>query len=575
MNFDRQQATQFSMVVLAAIAAAACISRLNTGFSSLDDGFYAYAAAATLEGKTIHRDFFSQYVGYQHYLHAAFFYWFGEDYLTLRFPLILTQFLASVSAAAIFKRFGPAYQVVAILVTTGLGILLFRNPSTSWTCVALTLALIAVLSSTAWAKRPRLQLLFVGLLLGLMFGVRHPTAIFVGMGVLVQQIICAKEHQAAGGNWQNAAKLVMGILLLATLAALVAYMVAASTFMDMLPWFCAPITYLCYSLFQIRHKDCVQPLFNLALIGAGFVVALCPWLISTTVQNNWAATFIDLRTMPAHYSSMLELTTADYAGNLIYVFVKLLDAKSALGLLISLTALAFPAFVSICILLSGKYPRLRQWITSPLCIIATFHTLVIIAVITIVYSAYIIAIELLALLLLFSSFKTPIYRKVVLAVFAGTSFGTFFFLSNQYEGGVGVAYFGGGDRLLSKCWLPRCNLFTIASNNRIATEAYEALDKIKTPDSTVVSLPWGYHYQFSYPSQPRPPYPDVRLPLYRQVPPQIAYDEIFKTRDPVILIEKFAMRDESVYPEFAEYFARDFLKAYDSPAFMILVKKDR
>lgn len=560
--------------LLAALAALACIPRIDIGISTLDDGFYAYAAESILDGKLIHRDFFSQYVGYQHYIHALFFRLYGENYLTLRYPLIISQFISCLAAALIFRQKPFIVQLAAITIALGFGVLLFKNPSTSWSCVALVLVITALLSSSKPGNPSRSKLLALGLLLGLVFGIRHPTAIFLGMGVLCHQTILTTRSEATFKS-SRASNVVLTLGLLLALTSLLAYMLKASTVVDLAPWFVAPVSYMVYSLSNVKRTDSHQTLANLTWIGVGFIAAISPWLISTTAHNNWKATWIDLSTMPTDYSSMLTFTTADFAGNILFIVSHPPNAQAILGAAVSAVGLLFPLLLAASIWRLHKNPRIQAWALSPVSIMAAFHTLVLVALVSSLYLSYVLCLQFLSILALATQIKNHRARNAAISALIATSAGSFVFLTPQFEPAGNVSYLGSMPRTLSKCWLPRCDLRTIADNNIISKEAYDALEKIKRPDSTVTVLPWGYHYEFSYPSNYRPKYPDIRLPLYRHVPAEIAFQDILNERDPVILIEKVAMRDESVYPEFLNYFAIYFAKAYDGPIFMILVKKNR
>ena len=544
--------------------------------STLDDGFYAYAAEAILEGKLIHRDFFSQYLGYQHYIHASFFWLFGSDYVVLRYWLIVVQFACAYFSALIFRSKGWQFQIMAALAVTGFGIVLFNNPSTGWTCVGLTLAIIYSISSEEGRPQNYARLVTTGVLLGVMAGIRHPTAIFVGMAVLVHVIINSKTAKDVKQSNSIASRSAITLLLLVAATSLLIYMRAASTFLDLLPWFIAPFSYLGYTLLQLRHINCAAALKKLFLVLAGFLLAIAPVIALTTVNNSWSATFVDLMTLPSNYSSMLGLTTFDVAGNMIFTARESLNFLNAVGLVIALIALFFPMTTAFAMWIGSKRPVLRAWIESPLTIFAAFHALVIVALISTIYSAYILPLEILSLIYLISISPKGWWGKAVLTAISTMALISTAFIYPEINTKANFSFFGGSRiKSLSDCWLPRCSLKISSGNARISSAAYKAVEQVKRPNSTVIVLPWGYHYEFSYPAQNRPAYPDYRIPLYRGVPADIAYKELMKAQDPVILIAKPSMRDESTYREFEEFFARDFYKSYDSPIYMVLIKKHR
>ena len=58
-----------------------------------DEGVYAYVAQRFLAGDTIHRDLIDIHPGYGNLLNILAFFVFGEDLLSLRYPLVVLTLL--------------------------------------------------------------------------------------------------------------------------------------------------------------------------------------------------------------------------------------------------------------------------------------------------------------------------------------------------------------------------------------------------------------------------------------------------------------------------------------------------
>ena len=63
-----------------------------------DDGAYAYVALRLLHGDVLNGDVQDIHAGYVHFIHAAAMMMFGEDILSLRYPL------AALTASAVHKE---------------------------------------------------------------------------------------------------------------------------------------------------------------------------------------------------------------------------------------------------------------------------------------------------------------------------------------------------------------------------------------------------------------------------------------------------------------------------------------
>src|SRR4029079_1832295 len=62
----------------------------------VDEGVYAYVAQQMLHGTRLHADLMDMHAGYINYLNAGAMMAFGEDLLSMRYPLVLAAAMQSL-----------------------------------------------------------------------------------------------------------------------------------------------------------------------------------------------------------------------------------------------------------------------------------------------------------------------------------------------------------------------------------------------------------------------------------------------------------------------------------------------
>lgn len=159
-----------------------------------DDGAYAYVAERLLLGDAMHKDVQDIHAGYINFVNAAAFKLFGENIVSLRWPLVI---LAGLETALIYwfvRRHASLLQ--AVLAGLSIAVLAFplhANISANWYAFGLAL-LLAVSLAEKWPS-PRYNLVWVGFLVSAIFLFRQTTGVFVGFGALVVLMMQASEEQ--------------------------------------------------------------------------------------------------------------------------------------------------------------------------------------------------------------------------------------------------------------------------------------------------------------------------------------------------------------------------------------------
>jgi hypothetical protein len=206
-----------------------------------DDGVFAYVAQQLLNGSMLNRDVLSFHPGLLHFVHVIAFRLFGVDFVSLRYPLLVSTFLQIMIVYTIFRGRGVSTAVVAALLMLASSSVLYNNPSGNWhsqLCFwCLCLILIKIPSDQ------RLRYFCSGMVLGLCFLFRQLTFAFLSFGYLS---FLAAEYQRHDDPFSKDS-LGIGIIISRMLL------------------FCAGLPVLVYSLNGVSSDGillfCLMPLF--------------------------------------------------------------------------------------------------------------------------------------------------------------------------------------------------------------------------------------------------------------------------------------------------------------------------
>src|SRR5262249_50305226 len=123
-----------------------------------DEGAYAYVAQRILRGDVLNRDIQDIHAGYVNFANAAALWLFGEDLLSLRYPLAAMAWLQAALAFVLFRNQGALTAAIAALALTALSTVQFLNPTAHWYALFLAVATIVVLSEMPRGARGRIEL---------------------------------------------------------------------------------------------------------------------------------------------------------------------------------------------------------------------------------------------------------------------------------------------------------------------------------------------------------------------------------------------------------------------------------
>lgn len=183
-----------------------------------DDGVMAYLADQVHQGKVYGKDIIDTHGGYQTFLNALMFEWFGRDVVVLRYPIILLTILQSMIVAHLTRKKGVLISVSAALVSVFCGFLYWPNPSPN--LYALFFAFLSVYILSEWRSTPARNIV-LGAVVGVCFMFRHPSAIFLGIGIICYLLYQESLHEEKIEN--KLLVMLDKVILLLILAALLVY----------------------------------------------------------------------------------------------------------------------------------------------------------------------------------------------------------------------------------------------------------------------------------------------------------------------------------------------------------------
>lgn len=148
----------------------------------VDEGVYAYVAQRALAGDVLHRDLIDLHAGYGNLLNIWAFRLFGEDLLSLRYPLVALAFLQSVVAYVLLAPKGNLVAMTGALTVAAFSFIQFPNPSANWHALGAFFLLCLCLERLPRGTAARL--LIAGLLVGVCFFTRQLSGVFLALGLI-------------------------------------------------------------------------------------------------------------------------------------------------------------------------------------------------------------------------------------------------------------------------------------------------------------------------------------------------------------------------------------------------------
>jgi hypothetical protein len=247
-----------------------------------DDGVFAYVAQRLLNGAVLNRDVLSFHSGFLHFIHVIAFRFFGVDFVSLRYPLMLSAFLQVMIVYTIFRGRGVAFALASSLLALSTSCILYNNPTGNWYTQLCFWFLCLILSKMP--AEQRLRYVCSGMVLGACFLFRQLTFAFLSLGYLsfLAGESQKRDKQGVRGRHSTGIMLARGGLFCAGLPFVVYALSGANP--DGILLFCLMPLLLHFSL-ALRAQMRIFPLLGRAVLTiSGMGMVLVPFVLYIAIN---------------------------------------------------------------------------------------------------------------------------------------------------------------------------------------------------------------------------------------------------------------------------------------------------
>ncbi len=291
---------------LTAVVALAIVAWFHNRFWwPPDEGVYAYVAQRVLRGDVLNGDVQDMHAGLVHFIHALAFRLFGEDLLSLRYPLAALTVVQTILVWRVLAPRGAPAALAGAIATAALSFVQFLNPSANWYALFLMFACAALLAGKFATSR--WSMVALGALLGLAVLIRHPSGVILAMGCLTW-LLARPGLPVAGASAPRLARAVIGIMG----AGVLLYFFAKASLASFILFGAWPLLLLGLAWRQTVLTDRAT-LALLANIAAGGALALAPLFAYHVYFGTLASWFSDTVLTALHLTEILSPRAPSYA----------------------------------------------------------------------------------------------------------------------------------------------------------------------------------------------------------------------------------------------------------------------
>ena len=312
---DRITGTVTSLALIVVINAVLIGLFFDKAWIPSDDGHYVHVADRLVDGQVLNADVEEFHPGYIHFVHAASLELFGDEIVSLRYPLMALLMAQSLVVFIVFYPAGSVTATVAALTMSAVGPLQIANPTTSLYALGMTVALITVLARTTPETRHRA--LAIGILVGLVFLFRQLTAVFVAMGVLA---FLFTEERAVPPDSLNrgfgVARAVLGLMVVGLLG----YLVRSTDFSAGILFGLWPLLILGWAFRRPKMPNRAAVRL-LAWLGVGAVISALPLIGYHLLHGSLGAWTRDVFIRSLSVTGLEHIQVGRYVSTVILAFM--------------------------------------------------------------------------------------------------------------------------------------------------------------------------------------------------------------------------------------------------------------
>ncbi|MFQ5938766.1 MAG: hypothetical protein ACE5KL_01670, partial [Alphaproteobacteria bacterium] len=249
-----------------------------------DEGIDAHVADRILDGEVLNLDVQDIHLGYHNFANALALWLFGDDLVSLRYPLAAMGFLQSLLVFFLLVPRGTLVAATSSVSVTALSLVQFLNPTANWYCLFLFIVIVCALDWLPRDARWRLETL--GFLVVTLLLFRQLTGVIVAIGVLTY-LLC-EAPRGAKGNDRLAARALVAVMA----GGLGAYLLAKTSPLAIVIFGIWPLGVLAWAWFAaaVANRCVLRLIFR---FGLGAAAAAAPLALYQVLYGSLAIWFDD------------------------------------------------------------------------------------------------------------------------------------------------------------------------------------------------------------------------------------------------------------------------------------------
>lgn len=334
----------------------------------VDEGVYAYVAQRILAGDRLHIDLIELHGGYGNLLNALALHYFGQDLLSLRYPLAVVTIVQSALLFWLTSSRGALVAGSAALAGGALSFIQFLNPSANWYALFLCVVALAVAWRTPEDSRTGLAML--GFLIGVCFFTRQLSGVILAIGMLTWLML---QRPGRSENAGNAGRFFVAFLAIG----IAAYVLSKWSLTAVVLFGVWPLWLLSIAFLQSR-LDARELGSMLGWLLAGALAAAMPPLVYHAMNGALLAWLHDIFLVALQIHVQDFIAQADFIELLVSAATSLFSANSLGAAISSLGWVMLVLLVPLTGFLCVRHVQLARHATGlhPLPVVAPFWALI-------------------------------------------------------------------------------------------------------------------------------------------------------------------------------------------------------
>ena len=476
---------------IAGVVAVLCVALIVVHFHDRfwwppDDGAYAYVALRLLRGDVLNGDVQDIHAGYVHFIHAAALKMFGEDLLSLRYPLSMLTVLQAALVYLLLLPRGPFAAFAGALTVGSLTFVQFLNPTANWYVLFVAFATIACIK---WLDaRSASRYIIVGFVLACAILLRQLSGIFLAMGAVAWLLAEPTEES-------NGRSLLARATLLLIAAGLAFYMYGKGSIVAMVMFGVWPLAAIAVIWRHLRISDgAVIRMYG--LLAAGGIAAALP-LVAYHVYHGTLSQWFDDAVLAALQLNGLDFVAWPSFGFYFVGVVQIMQTEPSIASILSgaywVILLGLPIATGLLFLVLA-WNRLspREW--EPATIVAIFFAPVSAHYQIPIYLMYSSCLSLLGLLFLVRM-RRQICIVAVLSLML-SAVGLVLQAGQPVSRGLGGIIRGETVTLDAPAGIARASIAMEKSDAAVYSEIVAAIESHSAPSEKILSLPFDPEFYF-------------------------------------------------------------------------------